>query len=482
MTEEGNNAHRRALSKISLNMEMLHWSTNVKYESLCMIPPEPLHENGDAYNSDSEDDHDMDFVQDPLTGDGLGKHQATRTLFRYVDGLALSNRIPRSTDFIEYVRSQSSGCVEWSCIVRLSGTPIDIFPGPCCLSRGLARREACYLVCRQLQHLGELDSSLFPHPQAPGGFLGRDDEIETSADPNHERPYIPLSPDFWAISISRPPNPNFLYPCIISITTLGSGVEKHAPICILTRIPLPDLPRLQLSHLGNRLELNLHKAAPMELEMSQLELIHRFMVKFCRIILNKPFESSSRQNMGYFLLPMKRTWIPPLETDQQLLHSSFVTDIDWHTVSLVSETWAIPFANLVDLSQELDDAVVQDRAAEFTYRCEINRVRNDMTPLSEVDDKSTGYSLLKYAAFAADERFENGGKTLLEQCHRRRKTFHGLIEPNQPILEVKRIPGATNCLNTRISSYNKAPEEVVQRKSHLLMLYSILILLLSIDS
>jgi len=224
----------------------------------------------------------------------------------------------------------------------------------------LACREACYLVCRQLQHLGELDSSLFPHPQASGRFLDQDDEIETLVDLNHERPYIPLSPDFWAIFTSRPPNPNFLYPCIISITTLGAGVEKHALICILTRISLPDLPRLQLSHLGNRLELNLHKAAPIELEMSQLRLIPRFIVKFCQIILNKLFESFSRHNMGYFLLPMKQTWIPPLETDQQLSHSSFVTDINWQTVSLASETWAIPFANLVDLSQELDDAVVQD--------------------------------------------------------------------------------------------------------------------------
>jgi len=105
-----------------------------------------------------------------------------------------------------------------------------------------------------------------------------------------------------------------------------------------------------------------------------------------------------------------------------------------------------------------------------------------MTPLSEIDDKPTGCSLLKYAAFAADERFENGGKTLLEQCHRRRKAFHGILEPNQPILEVTRISGATNCLNPRIPSYNSAPEKVIQRKLHLLMLCNILILLFSIDS
>ena len=82
MIEESNNAHRRALSRISLSMEMLYWSTNVKYESLCMIPLEPLHESGDAYNSDSENDYNMDLVQDPLTGNCLRKHQATRTLFR----------------------------------------------------------------------------------------------------------------------------------------------------------------------------------------------------------------------------------------------------------------------------------------------------------------------------------------------------------------------------------------------------------------
>lgn len=481
MIEENSNAHRHALSRVSLNAEMLRWSTSVNYESFCKIPPEPLYESSDAYNSDSEDDHDMNLVQDPLTSDFLEKHHATRTLLCYVDRLALSNRISRCTDFLEYARSQNTGCVEWFCTVRLPGTPIDTFSGPCCPSRGLARREVCYSVCRQLQHLGELDSSLFPHPRTSSVFLGQDNEVEASVGPSYKRLYIPLSPDFWAISISRPPYPDFLYPCIISIVTPGTGIEERTPICILTRIPLPHLPCLQLFHFGNQLELNIHRVLPVKLEMSQLELVHRFTVKFCRIILNKPFESSSWKNMGYFLLPMKRSWIPPSETDQQPSYS-FATDIDWHTVSLASETWAVPFTDLIDLRRELEDAVVQDRAVEFTYRCEINRIRNDMTPLSEIDDKPTGCSLLKYAAFAADERFENGGKTLLEQCHRRRKAFHGILEPNQPILEVTRISGATNCLNPRIPSYNSAPEKVIQRKLHLLMLCNILILLFSIDS
>lgn len=462
MIEEGNNAHRHALAKASFDSDMLRWCNNVRHDSLCIIPPKPLYESNDAYISDSEDDQDVDFIQDPVSGHRLEKHQATRALFCYVDRLARSSRISRNEDFLKYVVFESSGDPEWHCVVRLPGTPIDRLSGPRCHSRALARREACYSACRQLQHLGELTSPFFPRPHPLNQPSSQDGGAEVLINPNHERPHIPLSPDFWRISVSRPPLPDFLYPWIVSTAAVGSGLDERAPICILTRIPLPDLPNFQLFHLNKPLQLRFHRAPPVKLESNQFEQTHRFTVKFCRIVMNKPFESSSWRDMGYLFLPMKRTWKPPPGPDQQSSPLPFISGVDWDTVTLVSETWAVPLVNLVHLEHDLEDAVVQDRAVEFTHRCEISRVRSDMTPLSEVDDKPAGYSLLKYAAFSADGRFENGGKTLLEQCHSRRKTFSGLLEPNQPILEVTRMAGATNCLNPRIPSSADIPDKAVQ--------------------
>lgn len=465
MIEEENNVHRHVLTRTSFDAEMHRWSDAIRHDSSWLLPPRPLRESCDAYISDSEDDQDNDLVQDPVTGDRLRKYQATTTLSRCASRLARSANLSGDQPFLEYDIVENAGRNEWRCIIEIPGTHIDTLLGPCCPSRFLARREACYSACRQLQHIGELDSSIFPRHKTPNGNFATDDEAEGQIDPGHEQPHVPLSPDFWNISIAHPPFPDFLYPCIVSTAIPGFGVDERAPICILTRTPLPHLPQFQLLCSNKPVELSFTRAPPVKLDPDRLDQIHQFTVKFCRILMNKPFQAPSWQSMGYLFLPMKRNWNSHFETDRRTSPSTLVDDIDWDTVSRVSESWAIPLIDLVHLERDLEDAVIQDRAVEFTHRCEITRIRNDMTPLSEVDDKPMGYSLLKYAAFATDERFVQGGKTLLEQCHRRRKNFEGLLEPNQPILEVARMPGAINCLNTRIPSNNEKPEVVMQRES-----------------
>jgi endoribonuclease Dicer len=96
--------------------------------------------------------------------------------------------------------------------------------------------------------------------------------------------------------------------------------------------------------------------------------------------MNKPFEVSSYTELGYMLAPLRRAQKAP-----DVKGYDFSEDIDWEMVSVASEKWAVPFVDLRRLKEEAEDAVIQDRAVEFTNRCEILRIREDMTPLNEVE-------------------------------------------------------------------------------------------------
>lgn len=459
MVEHQNYNHRHALSRTAFDTDMLRWADAMKCDSCGIIPPRVLIENNAPYDSDSEDE-DSEYIQDPVTGSRLHKHQATQTFLAFAARTTMQGSVPGNNSLFNYEPSEDDGPNKWRCTISLPCTPVDKLSGPAAPSKPLARRGTCYAACQQLQHFSQLDSTILPLDRTRSNEV-HDVAPDGQTDPVHEQPYVPMSPLFWPNSISNPTLPRFLYPWIVSTILPGSGPEERAPLCILTRAPLPDLPNFAVSCFGNTIPLQFHRAPPFELDPQQLELVHKFTVKFCRIILNKPFESSTWQQMGYFFVPLKRRWRPSIKVDWIL--STILDDISWATVTLVSETWAIPLADPSLLESDLEDAVVQDRMVEFTHRCEIARIRTDMTPLSEVDDKPLGYSLLKHTAFVSDERFEQGGKTLLEKCHNRRKFFEGLYDPNQPILEVIRIPAATNFLNPRTPLHTEEPEKVMQR-------------------
>ncbi|KXN83705.1 Dicer-like protein 1 [Leucoagaricus sp. SymC.cos] len=386
MIEEGNNVHRHALSRSSLDAEMLRWGDTMQHGCPRLIPPRPLRESRDAFISDSEDDQDIDLVHDPVTGDRLGKHQAVTSLYSFAARLDLASPQTQNRNLLDYEESDTTGRKEWRCIIRMPTLPNGMFYGPYQPLKYLARREACYSAFCQLQHLSEVDCSTFPHHRVTGDQV-QDDDAEIQIEPGHERPHVPLSPDFWKISISHPLFAGFLYPWIVSTTTPGSGLDERAPICILTRAPLPDLPHFELFHFNKSVQLSFNRAPPVKLDPDQLHQAHQFTIKFCRIVMNKSFESSTWQEMGYLFLPFKKNWGRPSETDWLSSPSIFVNSVDWHVVSLVSKNWAVPLMDLNNLGLELEDAVVQDRAVEFTHRCEISRIRNDLTPLSVVDDK-----------------------------------------------------------------------------------------------
>ncbi|KAF9452469.1 ribonuclease III [Macrolepiota fuliginosa MF-IS2] len=463
MVEQENVAHRHALSRTAFDTKMMRWANDTAPESRGTIPPRPLRERNDSYTSDSEDDLDAEFLQDPVTGSRLRKHQATTIFYRHVAQLTQDDDPTQHLFEYNLAEGEQGPYDKWRCTIRLSGAPIDGFSGPAAPSKYLARREACYAACRQLQHLAQLGSTIFTLDRTRS-TEPQDNTMVPQLDSSHEQPHIPLSPDFWKNSINKPTFSEFLYPWIVSTASPGSGLEERAPMCFLTRAPLPEIPHFRLSQSGKCIALQFHRAVPLVLDPEQLELVHKFTVKFCRILMNKPFESAGWREMGYFFVPLKRNWRPPMEIDQAPLPPSIRDVIEWNLVSLVSETWAVPLADPKDLKMDLEDAVVQDRTAEFTHRCEIMRVREDMTPLSEVDDTPLGYSLLKHAAFTTDERFLQGGKTLLEQCHSRRKTFEGLKNTTQPILEVTRLPAAINCLNPRIPPHTEDPKKATQRE------------------
>lgn len=444
MLEQGNSLHHYALSHSALDPEMIRWATTLENDYFNRAPPQPPQESNDPYSSDSEDDRDLEVIQDPITGHHIRKNQSTIAFHRYA---ARADAQTKCEDLFKFV-SQKSTYSDWRCRINLAGTPVDGVSGPAAPTKALARKEACYIACLRLQHFGLLDSAFFFRTRARK--VESHDETFDCPDPHsgsiHERPHIPLTPEFWKNSILTSPSLRFLYPIVVSIPFHVSSVCEKAPICILTRAPLPPIPQFQLSHDGDALTLQSQRYLPLSLDAGRLDLIHKFTIRFCRIIMNKPFEALSYKNLGYMFAPLRKAWKPPDDEEYDLSE-----DIDWEMVSVVSENWAVPFGDLTQLRKEAEDALIQDRAVEFTNRYEILCIREDMTPTSEVEGKVSSLLFRMWRPHNGRYFFRQGGKTLLEQCYSRRKNFEGLAHPNQPILEVMRMPAPTNYLNPPIS-------------------------------
>jgi endoribonuclease Dicer len=441
MLEQGNSTHRHALSSSALDPEMAGWAATLKDDCLNCAPPRPPQENNNPYNSASEEDQDLEAVQDPITGHRIRKDRSTISFYRYA---AQADAQAKRQGLFEYVSENNA----WRCIINLAGTPVDGLSGAAAPTKALARKEAAFIACRSLQLSGLLDSAFFFRTHARTIELHDNtlDYLDPDSGSIHERPHLPLTPEFWRNSISTSP-PHFLYPMVVSALSPVLSANEKAPLCILTRAPLPPIPQFQLSRNGDALTIQLQGNLAISLDAKRLDLIHRFTVRFCRIIMNKPFEVSSSAELGCMFAPLRRTQ-KPLDVKGYDISE----DIDWEMVSAASEKWALPFVDLTRLREEIEDVVIQDRAVEFTNRCEILRIREDMTPLSEVEGQVSTVLARNVALSHRRICFGQGGKTLLAQCYCRRKNFEGLVYPNQPILEVVRMPPPANYVNPPTSS------------------------------
>jgi endoribonuclease Dicer len=401
MVERDNNAHRRILSQVTdLDRDMQRWTDTICRSQESSIPPPTLHESMDPYHSDSDEEQE-DFIEDPITRRRLYVRDALVVIYRFAASLSVDLELASQPLFkLGEIRcSTQSRSSDEHCTIILPGFPIHGISGSHSFSKSLARRTACFNACRELHQKGFLDYRFFPiittgeNPESGGIGVTAEYSTEQSSLPlpavnaeNHTlgiRCYLRKTPDFWLCTKFAPIMS--LYPTVISVNHSNSSSEPYASMLMLSRRPLPSLEPFKLFFFGIPAVINLTSCAELQLDEVKLVELYKYTMRICRSVANKAFDCPLNR-MAYFFAPLSSAWT--VSTNSRWELPSVLGHIPWHLVSLGAEAWAVELRSddINSMSMDINDAVVQDRWAEFTKRYDVVKMRPDLNPLSKPMD------------------------------------------------------------------------------------------------
>ena len=463
MVESGNDEHRQVLSQFSEGAFSEWWISVIIHGGGVPIPPSPLAGNwnpcqfGDEFVIGSGP-----CIEDPLTGRRLYEHDALEALYRFVAINQKANS-PGAPLLITREGPVFPNQQGWFCTVTLpAGLPIDRVTGPTRSTPTHARRSAAYEACVLLFERGACYNNLFPVAQHQPDTSGSTILAADKASGN--RCYPRKRSLFWSNSIRL--DKGRLFPFVVYVD--GGGAD-YAPIMLLTRRPLSHIPSFRLFFPATSKTIGNFRAPPLELDEQHMKALYLFTLRVFRAISNKPLVCPL-EKMAYMLAPLNLRE----QADVQSLDLAHLLDyISWDIVEPAGNTWMVKF-NLEELHTSPEgarDLIVQDRSVEFTRRYYVTRLRHDLTPLSKPTDSPV--SEKNYCSGNVCSRFlerEAGYANLLEYCKAKRKTFEGLSDYSQPLLEVSGVAMIGNHLNptTRAATAEPVKAAVKCARDHAL--------------
>ncbi|KAI0334804.1 ribonuclease III [Cubamyces sp. BRFM 1775] len=437
MIERGNNEQRRVLNHVeTIDADLRGWIAGFAEGGNNAIPPKSLYTSLDPRLDDESEGEGQEYILDPATSARLHKPDAEAAFYRFVatfEQQAVWNQVTSSISLDENEGDIAGGKYRYT-VSPPKSTGIPDIVGPFCSTKARAKREALYRACQECVRLGYMDYRHFPqrpwcsgdpHSQAGGS---NSQEVQTANTSAGTHGYPRKSPDFWANSSKCPVST--LYPTVVVPDSLAG--ESHAPVVILTRAPLPQIPNFLLFFAGARATAHFYKGAPFEVSAVQLQALRGYTNRVVRSLTNKPFDCPADDLLCFFAL-LTPSWQPLSGAPGFLGAQLRIREhIPWDSVQLTADYFAVPlWSNLTSLDDSARDAVVQDRNVEFTMRHFLVKVRHDLTPLSKVDDSPR------------EAEYPN----FLEYCKARRKDFEGLEDEKQPMIEVSAVPGVLNNLH-----------------------------------
>ncbi|KAI0366397.1 hypothetical protein BV20DRAFT_1002477 [Pilatotrama ljubarskyi] len=437
MAEKGNNEHRRILNHVeNVDADLRRWIAGFVRGDIKEMPPKSMRSAVEQCLSDSETEDGDEFILDPTTSARLYKVDAEAAIYRFVASLEEQIASGQASSAISLEQNTGDGMQERyrSTVSLPKSTGISDVVGPYCATKAQARRETFYRACQECVQRGLMDYRHFPQPQWQPPRLssqsGEDvpQDVKTANTSSATHGYPRKFPDFW--TNSQQYTVTTLYPTVVIPDDLTG--QPHAPIVLLTRAPLPQVPDFVLFFSGSRATTHFYRGAPFNVDSAQLDALRGYTNRVVRSLLNKPFDCPT-ENWLCFFAPLKTSW-QPLSGAQGARWSQLPVGehIPWDAVQLAADYFAVPlYSNLTSLDDNARDAVVQDRNVEFTNRHFLVKVRHDLTPLSKADDSPR------------EAEYPN----FLEYCKARRKDFPGLEDEKQPMVEVTAVPGIVNNLH-----------------------------------
>ncbi|KAJ7638731.1 hypothetical protein FB45DRAFT_976818 [Roridomyces roridus] len=406
LLERSNNVHRHnLLSTTSADPDMVRWQNMLVSSPMSAAPPRPI-----VVPSHVDCIEEGEALEEPVAGGRIYIQDATAVVYRLASTTSTTSFPAPLFEFSTCVETSS-----YSCTVLLPGTPAHNVAGPACPSMTHARRAACFAVCIKLAEAGLLEPEAFPiRPQLLPN-VNASKRVEGLG----MQTYLRKGPDFWK-------NPTgavaLLYPTII--TMHQSNQPLHAPILFLTRYPLPLFSPFRLFFSKDPAVIKTCKGKPFKLSDEKIVSLHMYTMRLCRAVANKAF-ICSLEDMPFFLAPLASSWVP--------------TRVDWPLGSQAAASWSVPvkYGQADVVAEDVQDAVLMDRATELTRRYDILRVRSDLSPLSCPEDCSRA---MKHGS-------------LLKDCEARLKNFTGLKDEAQTIVEISILQAVS-----RIDPASRPPE------------------------
>ncbi|KAF5369839.1 hypothetical protein D9758_001134 [Tetrapyrgos nigripes] len=437
MMERENDRHRSILSRMnSLQPEIAAVCRTLESS----VPFRSPQESRDPYSSEGEREEELaDAIEDPTTGSRIFPHQAVAVVHRLA--WEASSRLNKSAAFSPLFDFdiKGKGAEKHVCRVLLPGVPTPPPWSPPSVSRAHARRMASFLLCKALFDDSLLPPHIFPPPKPDGlSYQELTSIVQLSTG---GRLYPRKDPDFWQ-NISTLPVFR-LYPVAISIIQSSISMKPHAPMLLLTRRPLPDIPSFRLFFSSVPATVQLTPCAPFSLSTGNLEDLRQFTLRIWETVRNKAWDSSLDRTLGFFA-PLVSDWCPVAGTDALPFTLPEVhSQIAWDLISLVVREDMIPlrFGSPAELATDIQDAIIQDRWTRFTQHFEVLAVREDLSPLSKPTDP-------KHAEY----------ESLLEVCKARRHGFEGLKDEHQPLIEVSKISAFTDRLSPAFARREESSE------------------------
>ncbi|KAJ3922820.1 hypothetical protein F5877DRAFT_87971 [Lentinula edodes] len=435
MVERGNPVHSAIISHLSnSNTRVRAWMNVLSRTPQSSIAREIPYTNGDPYLSDSEQESEHSFIKDPTTGSRLYPQDAMNAMhILAVDDGKSGDEESLYNPMFDF-DIQDDG--RFVCRVKAAGQFQDVqqsWSTPSSTKAG-ARRLASYDACAHLYERGLLDSRVFPK----NWTIPPDSDILPAFDPIvvGTRVYGKKLPTFWSNSaLFSLGSLNRLYPVIISIESGANTIPPHAPLLLLTRQPLPDVPMFNVFFAGLPTRISLTRAEPFMVNEHQLQDIHSYNNQLWRGVLNKPYSAALNETLALYA-PLHSSW------RSGILDVS--SHISWDLISATVENWIVPlnYDSLEALMIDTEDALIQDRWTQYTRRYDAVKIRLDLNPLSKPRDPEL-------------QEYDN----LVEFCKAHRRGFEGLKDYTQPLLEVSLFPSFIDRLNPAAAPFTPSTSQ-----------------------
>lgn len=223
-------------------------------------------------------------------------------------------------------------------------------------NKALAKRSAAWETCFALRAMNLLDENLDSvhqrrRPENANAHLAISDKQDEYD--------MKIKPDFWNANCGT--IPNLLYPTIISLTASKSLQNIHAPLVMLTRMPLPPLPSFPV-YLENNVQtmVKLEDGSPISVDREMLELMTSFTMAFYADLFHKTYDRQETR-IGYWLAPMQERQSPPQQISGSLIDVQLLQQV--HVAKGVRPTW-VPGTSAATW---LDQFLVDPLTGQYRY-------------------------------------------------------------------------------------------------------------------